>query len=77
MGYLYAGPMTRDMFTLGYFRMTSNISTDTVQYLDLEISVKDYKIAYSLFSKPTDRNIILHYDSAHPMALKKSLSRNT
>ncbi|CAH2295500.1 Hypothetical predicted protein [Pelobates cultripes] len=54
-------------------KITANISDTMVQYLDLEILIKDNKIEYQLYSKPTDRNTILHFESAHPEHSKKSL----
>ncbi|CAH2321449.1 Hypothetical predicted protein [Pelobates cultripes] len=51
----------------------TNIDEKIVQYLDLEIFIKDNKIEYQLYSKPTDRNTILHFTSAHPEHIKKSL----
>ncbi|CAH2315085.1 Hypothetical predicted protein, partial [Pelobates cultripes] len=56
-------------------RMTANISSERVQYLDVELSVGTNKIEYSLFTKATDRNTLLHAHSAHPQALKKSLPK--
>ncbi|CAH2273977.1 Hypothetical predicted protein [Pelobates cultripes] len=56
-------------------RFTSNISTTSVQFLDLEISVKEQRIPYSLYTTLMHRNTILHNDSAHPGALKKSFPR--
>ncbi|CAH2274336.1 Hypothetical predicted protein, partial [Pelobates cultripes] len=54
-------------------KITANISDIIVQYLDLEIFIKDSRIEYQLYSKPTDRNTILHFKSAHPEHSKKSL----
>ncbi|CAH2220285.1 Hypothetical predicted protein [Pelobates cultripes] len=55
--------------------MTSTISSDKVHYLDLEISVNNGSIQYCLYTKPSDRNTILHATSAHPKALLKSLPK--
>ncbi|CAH2246417.1 Hypothetical predicted protein [Pelobates cultripes] len=52
-------------------RMTANVNTEKVQFLDVELSVENHRMVYSLYSKPTDRNTILHYNSAHPMNLIK------
>ncbi|CAH2300860.1 Hypothetical predicted protein [Pelobates cultripes] len=54
-------------------KVTANINETIVQYLDLEIFIKDDKIEYQLYSKPTDRNTILHFMSAHQEHSKKSL----
>ncbi|XP_063297779.1 probable cation-transporting ATPase 13A4 [Pelobates fuscus] len=56
-------------------RFTSNISEHSVQYLDLELSYGTNGVEYTLFSKPTDRNTLLHAQSAHPWALKKSIPK--
>ncbi|CAH2299443.1 Hypothetical predicted protein [Pelobates cultripes] len=56
-------------------RFTSNISAPTIQYLDLEISVKEQDISYCLYNKDTDRNTLLHNKSAHPRMLKESLHK--
>ncbi|CAH2321455.1 Hypothetical predicted protein [Pelobates cultripes] len=56
-------------------RFTAEISAEKVHYLDLQITVGPSKLQYSLYTKPTDRNTILHYQSAHPRALKNSLPK--
>ncbi|CAH2277356.1 Hypothetical predicted protein [Pelobates cultripes] len=56
-------------------RFTADISTEKVHYLDLEISLGATNLQYSLYTKPTDRNTLLHYQSAHPRALKNSLPK--
>ncbi|CAH2314822.1 Hypothetical predicted protein [Pelobates cultripes] len=56
-------------------RMTAVVSTENVQFLNVELSVEEHRIAYSLYSKPTDRNTILHHTSAHPTSLKNSIPR--
>ncbi|CAH2249555.1 Hypothetical predicted protein [Pelobates cultripes] len=56
-------------------RFTSNISASSVQYLDLEILIKNHEITHCLYKKDTDRNTLLHNNSAHPRMLKKSLPK--
>ncbi|CAH2283446.1 Hypothetical predicted protein [Pelobates cultripes] len=56
-------------------KFTSNISSTAVQFLDLEIAITNQCLSYCLYSKPTDRNTILHSTSAHPVALKRSLPK--
>ncbi|CAH2306499.1 Hypothetical predicted protein [Pelobates cultripes] len=56
-------------------RMMADVSSEKVHFLDVELSVEDHKIVYSLYSKPADRNTILHYTSAHPINLKNSIPR--
>ncbi|CAH2221869.1 Hypothetical predicted protein [Pelobates cultripes] len=49
------------------------LSTQQVDFLDVCVYREDQKLAYTLFSKPTDRNTILHATCFHPVALRKSL----
>ncbi|CAH2324752.1 Hypothetical predicted protein [Pelobates cultripes] len=49
-------------------RLTAHISPEQVQYLDVELM-------YSLYTKMTDRNTLLHASSAHPQSLIKSLPK--
>ncbi|CAH2281855.1 Hypothetical predicted protein [Pelobates cultripes] len=56
-------------------KFTANISEESVQYLDLELSYGDNRVQYTLFSKQTDRNTLLHARSAHPISLKKSIPK--
>ncbi|CAH2300485.1 Hypothetical predicted protein [Pelobates cultripes] len=56
-------------------KFTSKIDTTSVQFLDLEISLKEQGLSYCLYKKDTDRNTILHNLSAHPESLKKSLPK--
>ncbi|CAH2283909.1 Hypothetical predicted protein, partial [Pelobates cultripes] len=59
----------------GPIKFTSNIRSTAVQFLDLEIAIKDQRLSYCLYKKPTDRNTILHSTSTHPEALKRSLPK--
>ncbi|CAH2250632.1 Hypothetical predicted protein [Pelobates cultripes] len=54
-------------------KMTATIDEHSVQFLDLEIMMANQKLEYKRFSKPTDRNTILHFQSFHPKHLKQSL----
>ncbi|CAH2251601.1 Hypothetical predicted protein [Pelobates cultripes] len=47
--------------------------TQTVDFLDIRLYKEDNTIAYTLFSKPTNRNTILHATSHHPRHLINSL----
>ncbi|CAH2222342.1 Hypothetical predicted protein [Pelobates cultripes] len=53
--------------------MTSNIDDKSVQFLDVEILIINHKLEYKHFTKPTDCNTILHFESFHPRHLKESL----
>ncbi|CAH2272748.1 Hypothetical predicted protein [Pelobates cultripes] len=54
-------------------RFTFLTSTTSINFLDLQIFVTGNHIGYTLYSKPTDRNTILHATSFHPTKLKESL----
>ncbi|CAH2315382.1 Hypothetical predicted protein, partial [Pelobates cultripes] len=56
-------------------RLTAHISPEKVQYLDVELVVGNGRIEYSLYTKMTDRNTLLHANSAHPQSLIKSLPK--
>ncbi|CAH2321319.1 Hypothetical predicted protein [Pelobates cultripes] len=53
--------------------LTMTASPTTVDFLDVRVSIEDNKIMYTLFTKPTDRNTLLHATSFHPNPLKTSL----
>ncbi|CAH2312442.1 Hypothetical predicted protein [Pelobates cultripes] len=54
-------------------RLTLTTDTQTVDFLDIRLYKDDNTLAYTLFSKPTDRNTILHATSHHPRHLINSL----
>ena len=55
-------------------KFTSNISQNTTNFLDVTIT-KDKKgnIQTSLYTKPTDAHLYLHYSSYHPKHQKASI----
>ncbi|CAH2315492.1 Hypothetical predicted protein [Pelobates cultripes] len=53
--------------------LTMTTDTQTVDFLDIRLYKEDNTIAYTLFSKPTDRNTILHATSHHRRHLINSL----
>ncbi|CAH2248542.1 Hypothetical predicted protein [Pelobates cultripes] len=53
--------------------LTMSVDIQTVDFLDVCLYKEDTKIAYTSFSKPTDRNTLLHANSYHPQHLKDSL----
>ncbi|CAH2311540.1 Hypothetical predicted protein [Pelobates cultripes] len=57
-------------------RFTANISDEKVKFLDLELSYEFNKIQYTLYTKLTDRNTLLHARSAHPIMLKNSIPKS-
>uniref|UniRef100_A0A8C5M435 Reverse transcriptase domain-containing protein n=1 Tax=Leptobrachium leishanense TaxID=445787 RepID=A0A8C5M435_9ANUR len=54
-------------------KVTSTVNEHSINFLDVRVFKKDNCLQYSLFSKPTDRNTLLHEQSAHPEHLKRSL----
>ncbi|CAJ0941624.1 unnamed protein product [Ranitomeya imitator] len=76
-------PQTLDLFfhTLNTswpgltFTMTS--STERVNFLDTLIFKDELgTLRTDLYTKPTDRNSLLHYSSSHPTATKRSIPRS-
>ncbi|XP_044160464.1 uncharacterized protein LOC122945461 [Bufo gargarizans] len=53
--------------------LTSNISDLKVDFLDLQIKIKDGRLVTSLFRKHTATNNILHFSSFHPEHLKTGI----
>lgn len=54
-------------------KITSNCSTRSVRFLDLEISKAGHEFAYSVAFKPTDSHFILPPDSYHPSHVTRSV----
>ncbi|XP_072000817.1 uncharacterized protein [Engystomops pustulosus] len=54
-------------------KLIPQISENTVEFLDLGLSMDENKIKTSLYRKPTATNSVLHYDSFHPRHLKKAI----
>ena len=59
------------------FTMESTADQGKLAFLDTLISVdEDGKYQTELYIKPTSSNIILHYESAQPMSMKKAVLRS-
>lgn len=54
-------------------KFTHEISTVSVNFLDLNLSIHDDRITTNIFYKPTDSHSYLMYQSSHPPACKKSI----
>lgn len=54
-------------------KFTSHISDNKVSFLDTIITKEGNALATDLYTKPTDANNYLHYDSAHPPHCKKGI----
>ncbi|XP_063775638.1 uncharacterized protein LOC134911273 [Pseudophryne corroboree] len=65
--------MTRVNSMDSTIKFTYCMSTQCVNYLDVQISLQEGNIHTSLFKKSTDRNTILHGSSQHPASTKKRL----
>lgn len=48
-------------------------SAESIQFLDTEVSCVDGKLCTKLYVKPTDKNTLLRFESAHPRRMIKSL----
>lgn len=46
-------------------------SAQEISFLDTKIRIQNHLISTTLYTKPTDKNSILHATSAHPTSLKK------
>ncbi|CAH2285163.1 Hypothetical predicted protein, partial [Pelobates cultripes] len=57
-------------------RLTMTTSDKQIDFLDVRLYREDDKIAYTLFSKPTDRNTLLHAKSHHPKHHIRSLPQS-
>ncbi|CAJ0933919.1 unnamed protein product [Ranitomeya imitator] len=56
-------------------RLTSVISTTSIDFLDLKLSVMDSKISCGLYRKTTATNSLLHFTSFHPYHLRKGIPK--
>ena len=56
-------------------KLTFEISTNEINFLDTTIYVdkSNYRLATKLYRKPTNKNLILHYTSKHPLHIKRSI----
>ncbi|CAH2219326.1 Hypothetical predicted protein, partial [Pelobates cultripes] len=54
-------------------KLTMTANSEDVDFLDVHIYGQGHKLAYSLYTKPTDRNTLLYAENFHPTHLKSSL----
>ena len=52
---------------------SSEVSETNLNFLDVTVSVESSKLKTELYTKPTDRNTYLPYNSAHPQHCMKGL----
>ena len=55
-------------------KFTYETSLNTVDFLDLKVSLKGGGIFTDLHNKPTDSHQFLHYKSSHPSHIKNSIT---
>lgn len=54
-------------------KFTMSVSENSVSFLDTVITITGDQLTSSLYCKPTDRNTLLHFNSAHPRSMIESL----
>ena len=54
-------------------KFTYNISPVSVEFLDIQVNIKDSKFNTSVFYKPTDAHSYLHFHSFHHLNTKASI----
>ena len=54
-------------------RFTSDISDQSITFLDINVSINDKFLATSVHYKPTDSHSYLHYESSHPKKCKDAI----
>lgn len=54
-------------------KFTLEHSAQEISFLDTKIRIQNHLISTTLYTKPTDKNSILHATSAHPTSLKKKM----
>ena len=63
----------RIKFTMEHSDMTNN---NTINFLDLSISIKSNRLHWELFVKPIHSGVHLSFVSSHPLACKRSVARS-
>ena len=54
-------------------KFTHEISTTTINYLDISVTLNQGNLSTKTYHKPTDANNYLHYQSCHPKHQKESI----
>ncbi|XP_041428559.1 uncharacterized protein LOC121396962 [Xenopus laevis] len=57
-------------------QFTMNIGPQTVNYLDVQVTLTENGFITDLYKKPTDRNNLLRRDSFHPVGVTKGLPKS-
>ena len=51
-------------------RFEANMSKETVNFLDVQVSIQGKELKTALYSKPTDAHLYLNAKSSHPTHVK-------
>ena len=54
-------------------KFSYQISNTSIDFLDTTVYIKNRKLHTTIFTKPTDKQNYLHYQSEHPLQLKNSI----
>ena len=54
-------------------KFTFEVSDSRISFLDVLVKLRSNSLSTSVYYKPTDNHQFLHFDSAHPLSLKKSI----
>ena len=57
-------------------KFTIESSKTSINFLDIHISVNDYKISTDIYHKPTDSQQYVHFKSCHPPHTKQNIPFN-
>ena len=78
--FIFTGTMT-ELTRLIFFmnnihdtiKFTFEHSTNTINFLDITINIKNDKIMTTIHRKPTDKMLLLHFQSNHSLHTKESI----
>ena len=54
-------------------KFTFTHSNDQVHFLDTTVIINNNTLTTTLYKKPTDRSLLLHFNSNHPLTTKESI----
>ena len=57
-------------------KFTIEVSKNSINFLDIHLTVKDHKITTDIYRKPTDSQQYVHYKSCHPNHTKHNIPFN-
>ena len=56
-------------------RFEANMSKETVNFLDVQVSIQGKELKTALYSKPTDAHLYLNAKSSHPTHVIKNMPK--